>query len=481
MSTTYEDITEATRESYEAIPYPGGAYLNTFPCHLAMIAKLCGLAPAPPRNCRVLELGCSMGTNLIPMALELPHSTFVGIDLSAGQIEQGRATLADLDIDNVELHQLNIAEVDDRLGKFDYILCHGVYSWVPPEVQRAILDLGRTHLTPQGIQMVSYNTYPGWHLRGVIREMMRYHVAHFSNPQQQIQQARALLDFVSKYARSRSQAYLTLLEEEAKTLGEKLDSYVYHEHLEEVNDPVYFHEFVRRVEAAGLSYLADANFASMLAQKFDESVAELLRHAPLVRREQYMDFLSSRTFRSSLLCHQTQVPDYSAPAQRLASMFVTLKQPFRKKTNTPQGVLWEHPEGKLTTQDPVTGVVERLQRDCRCWISVQELLDEMPPGSDAQAVLDSLLISFANGVIWVSDDPPRISREVAEKPLSTSYGRWQAQPRKRRYQQVSYRSDGGTAATFLAQATGRKPHGGAVVGTAASRTCGGSHEGLAKR
>lgn len=458
MSTAYEEITEITRESYEAIPYPGGAYLNTHPCHLAMITRLCGLTPPPPRSCRVLELGCSMGANLIPMALELPESQFVGIDLSERQIELGQSTLAELDIDNIELKCLNINEVDDRLGKFDYIVCHGVYSWVPPDVQRSILEMGRTHLTSNGILMVSYNTYPGWHLRGVIREMMRYHVANFDTPQKQIQQARGLLDFVAKYAQSRSQAYLALLKEEADTLSEKLDSYIYHEHLEEVNEPVYFHEFVRRVDAAGLRYLADASFGSMLAQKFDESAAEILKDAPLLRREQYMDFLRSRMFRSSLLCHPDIVPDYATPARHLAPLSVTLKQPFMKKTNTPDGVVWEHPDGKLTTQEPVSGAIERLHRECRRWIPVQDLLDDVPPRSDPSAVLDSLLTSFANGMIRIADDPPRIAAQVGDKPVCTPYCRLQASRGPRGHQPLSCGCHAATPPTISAQAPGWNSH-----------------------
>ena len=29
---------------------------------------------------------------------------------------------------------------------------------------------------------VSYNTYPGWHIRGMIRDMMCYHTRQFSDP-----------------------------------------------------------------------------------------------------------------------------------------------------------------------------------------------------------------------------------------------------------------------------------------------------------
>ena len=51
------------------------------------MGKLFGLNTAAPTQCRVLELGCAAGLNLIAMAALLPESTFVGIDLSPVQIE----------------------------------------------------------------------------------------------------------------------------------------------------------------------------------------------------------------------------------------------------------------------------------------------------------------------------------------------------------------------------------------------------------
>ena len=190
--------TAPTEESYDEVPYPGGTYRATHPSHLAMVARLCGVAPAPPNHCRVLELGCSMGANIIPIAADLPQSEFVGIDLSAKQVKLGKETVDQLGLKNIELRHCGINDVDESFGKFDYIICHGVYSWVPPEVQRGILDVGRKLLTPNGVLYVSYNTYPGWHLRGVVREMMRYHVEAFESPQQKIRQSAGCSTSLSK-------------------------------------------------------------------------------------------------------------------------------------------------------------------------------------------------------------------------------------------------------------------------------------------
>src|SRR5262249_31003951 len=158
------------------VPYGDNVFPNTHPERMAAVASLFGLRTAPADDCRVLDLGCGTGANLIPMALVLPGSRFVGIDLSQRQIAHGQRTVAELGLTNVDLRPLSILDVGGDLGTFDYVICHGVFSWVPPAVQDKILDVCRDNLRPDGVAYVSYNTYPGWHIRGMIREMMNYHV-----------------------------------------------------------------------------------------------------------------------------------------------------------------------------------------------------------------------------------------------------------------------------------------------------------------
>ena len=129
--------------SYDEIPYPRLAFPYTHPSHLATIGRLLGLLPAPVDRCRVLELGCAGGANLVPMAYAIPSSTWVGIDLSERQIAEGRAFADALGLTNVVLEQLDICEaaesLADRFGPFDYIIAHGIYSWVPDLVKQALL------------------------------------------------------------------------------------------------------------------------------------------------------------------------------------------------------------------------------------------------------------------------------------------------------------------------------------------------------
>src|SRR5579871_1453764 len=83
----------AVPTSYDELPYPSYPYPNTHPDHLGAVATLLGLQPALADRCRVLELGCASGGNLIPLALAWPESTYIGIDLSAQQIAEGQGLI----------------------------------------------------------------------------------------------------------------------------------------------------------------------------------------------------------------------------------------------------------------------------------------------------------------------------------------------------------------------------------------------------
>src|SRR5262245_5129037 len=184
--------------SYDEIPYEGNPLAQTHPDHLAALARLFGVSTPQVETCRVLELGCARGDNLIPMAVSLPDAQFVGIDLSRRQIEDGRGTIAALGLGNIELRQQGIQDLGPDLGPFDYILAHGGYSWIPAEVQDNLLRRCAEALTPNGLAYISYNTYPGWHMRTMIRDMMLYHTRAIAESQDRVQASRSLMQTLTR-------------------------------------------------------------------------------------------------------------------------------------------------------------------------------------------------------------------------------------------------------------------------------------------
>ena len=114
----------------------------------------------------MLEVGCNDGSNLIPMAVSLPAARFVGCDLSPRALDAGRRTIDALGLANITLVEGDLAALAPAHGEFDFIVAHGVYSWVPPEVRDALFALAAQRLAPDGILYASFNVLPGWRVRG---------------------------------------------------------------------------------------------------------------------------------------------------------------------------------------------------------------------------------------------------------------------------------------------------------------------------
>jgi methyltransferase-like protein/protein-L-isoaspartate O-methyltransferase len=317
-------IEGSTTNVYDQVPYPSMSFGYTHPDHLATIGWLLGMEPADVERCRVLELGCASGGNLIPMAYMLPGSEFLGIDFSQREIAEGQAELEELALPNVVLRHADILDVTPEWGRFDYIIAHGIYSWVPPEVQRKILAICRANLAPQGIAYVSYNTLPGWHMLRVVRDLMLYASEGIDDPYEKATTAAAVVDFYAN-ATSEEGAYGSFLRSYNKTVQIKLDSTngsqyasVLHDELEDINDPLYFRDFVARAAGQGLQYMCDTDFSISTGTRISDDVShklEEITHGDRVALEQYADFLACRTFRRSLLCHrEVQINERLKPA-----------------------------------------------------------------------------------------------------------------------------------------------------------------------
>jgi methyltransferase-like protein/trans-aconitate methyltransferase len=425
--------------SYDLVPYESRPYPQAHPDRLATVATLFGASPASPERCRVLELGCASGGNLVPMAVELPASTFLGLDASARQVDDGRRTIEAVGLANVELRHADILETQD-LGLFDYVICHGVFSWVPPPVRERILDICAQNLAPEGVAYVSYNAYPGWHFRGMVREMMRYHAARFEDPATRVRQAAALLDFLASSVTAKDGPYGQLLSEELELLRRVSGSYLFHEHLEDTNEPLYFHRFVERAASRGLQYLGEAEVASMAAYRVPKEVLETLRRisSDQIQAEQYLDFLRNRTFRQTLLCHDRVPLDRSIEPGRLAGMHVAA--PVRsvpKRTGghrDDEAVFRGRRSEEVSTRDPLLkAALELLAAAWPATVPYSELVersgDVVAPSSptDGSALGEQLLrLHLSGGPVELHVVAPMFVREVSDRPRASPLARYQA-------------------------------------------------------
>ena len=277
----------------------------------------------------MLELGCGDGGNALSIAQTLPGAKVLGVDASPGAIERGIELARAAGLGNVELRcatfeQLGgdgagkptgddpgdpsgdgpVESLGNELAEFDYIVAHGVYSWVPPQARGALLDCVKRCLAPEGIAFVSYNAYPGSYLRDMARDMLRYHVQGVSDPGERLARAQELMRTIVEI--EQPSPFARVLREQMERMLGYSDALLFHDDLAEVSTPFYFYEFVEHARARGLQFLSEADLFESQMRDVPADAGHLMESLPedVVVREQYMDFFKNRMFRQTLICHE---------------------------------------------------------------------------------------------------------------------------------------------------------------------------------
>jgi len=314
----------STAFSYDITEYESRSYSQTHPDHLHTVAKLFGLAPVEFAKARILELGCASGGNIIPLACQAPAAHIVGVDLSAVQIQRATRSIKDLKLTNIEVFHLGIEDISAEFGQFDYIICHGIYSWVPEAVREKIFHVCEKHLAPQGVAYISYNTLPGWNVVRSVREMMLYHTKDIESPIAKAQAARQVLQFMVTGLGDDQSPYANFLRTEIDILAKQPDSYLVHDHLCEINDPFYFYQFVEDAKKYHLAYLADTDLAQMYPSNLPKPLAnEMNKINDVVSCGQYLDFIHNQRFRCTLLCHESAKINRSLDTSQIKSFYLS--------------------------------------------------------------------------------------------------------------------------------------------------------------
>ena len=309
--------TEDTQQTiYKELGYKSYPFPFTTPAYLEAYGALVGLNTPPAKTARVLELGATYGGNIISQAVFNPEATFVGIELSQDQVEKGNQIISDAKLENVSLVQGDILNFDESMGTFDYIIAHGFYSWINDEMKDKLLNIISNHLADNGIAYVSYNTYPGWHTMEEVRQLMLFANREQDNLTHKEKVLRGKT--VGSLVGAQILNYDNLKERNSKFLGalrsvmQKEDYYVGHDHLEPHNDPCYFYQFNDHLKAHNLAYVCDADLTLSMVRTYDESIADKLEQlAPNSQadQEQYSDFILDTTFRKSIICKASVAKD----------------------------------------------------------------------------------------------------------------------------------------------------------------------------
>jgi SAM-dependent methyltransferase len=429
---------------YDAVAYPAHSFAQTHPSRLATIAHFHGMQPASPRAMRVLELGCGRGGNLIPMAVQHPGSRFLGIDLSGDSIRQANAGAAELALSNIAFEQRDILAVTAEIGAFDYIIVHGVYSWVPDPVRERIIALFGELLAPQGVAYVSYNALPGCRFRDMARDIMLFETRHIADPRERVRVARAALKAYAE-ASDPENYHGAILRQRLQQIEELADNVLYHDDLNPIARAFALHEVLDAGARHGLQFLAEASFPNLYGASkgpAQRMLAEIPLDQPL-RREQTIDLLIGRPFRETLLC-RAQVPlrrGVRADSLRPYCLAADV-QPVQEgaEEQGPGVERFAFAEGvKLSVDLPACKAALRILG--AAWPANMAYADLVAQALDVAAaeagagfdrdretarLEEALTAIFKAGLLDIRLEPPPLTTIITERPQASRVARWQA-------------------------------------------------------
>jgi len=422
-----------TSRSYDALPYTSDPFPTTHPSLAAAIARLFAVEAAPLAQARILELGCAAGGNIIPLAAHHPGAAVVGIDISAAQVAAGRARIADLGLANIEIRCQSFSELlDGADAPFDYIICHGVYSWVAAPLRETILRLCRQCLSPRGVALVSYNVLPGWRMQQVLRDCFVLHAAPDQDPRERVASVRALLRSLPQ-ACPQAGPYRDLLAGQAAQLLKSTDEYIAHEFLDDVNEPCSFREFIAAASRHGLGFLAEAELPTMISSSYPPAMTKLIGAFAgnnLLAAEQYIDLASGRLFRHSLLVTSERAAriDRSVSDARLEGLHFVGNLDLAL-TREAGGATLAEPNGRRmqTASAPLADALACFVAAAPGSSSVDDLVEAMPAtarNADGRALVRGALLNMVvHGLATLRADPVRAAARPGARPIACPLAR----------------------------------------------------------
>lgn len=315
---------QATATPYDLNAYPTAIFAQTAPDRLATVARLAGLTPPAVETARVLEIGGGDGMNLLALAVAYPRATFVSFDLAATAVARGRRWVKKTGIANLRLEVLDILDAAEALdGPFDYIIAHGIYAWVPPEVRAATMALIGRMLAPNGVAFVSYNAMPGGYIRLALRDALTFATAGLEGAAK-VAAVREHLAALAEPREGKENPAQAAFRDAARQTRDKPWAVLGHDEMGPCFHPQAISDVAAAAKANGLQYLGEAD-----RERIDDAFvpAEIALEedstAQLVRLLQGGDYRDVCFFRHSLFVRDNAQPKRRLDLDALAGLYAT--------------------------------------------------------------------------------------------------------------------------------------------------------------
>lgn len=378
------------------------AYADKFfrelsPAWLNYVAALNGVEPRRlAADFAYLELGCGFGTSTLIHAAAFPNGEFHACDLNQAHIHKAQQRAAAFGISNVILHQTAFQEMQLRdLPAFDFIVLHGVYSWVAPEVRQSVRRIIAERLKPGGLVYISYNCLPGWTLETPLRKLLLELAATENGDTEQraghaLRQLNELSGGNLRYFKANPAALAAI---DSYISGPA--RYLVHEFLNQTWEPFYSIDVANELAQIGTNYvgsatLADNHAALVVPEHAGDAIAKM---ATRRQRQLATDFAVDRRFRRDVFVRGSGSEERPDPGRYLSNLAIgSLGNSDAISTQL------KVPRGMITFQDDFIRDLHTLMRHGP--LTVEQAVSSLGgKGKDAAEIMRNLTFLVAGGAL----------------------------------------------------------------------------------
>ena len=295
------------------------------PAWLDYVALLNQVAP-PPRTAgrfRFCDLGCGFGMTALTLAAANPQAEIHGIDFMAEHIDVAQKLATDAGLGNVQFSRMAFADaLEQPFEPFDYIVAHGVYSWVSAEVRAEVVAFIRRHLKPGGLVYVSYNAMPGCADILALQKLISHLGASGNGAgSERVMQAFGQLEQL-RVLGARALVGRPGLDDRLQSIAGEDPRYLAHEYLHSVWEPRYFADVAAEMLCADVTFIGSATlFANEPRFLMNtEQQAFVAAGADPIERQMLQDYMLDTSFRRDVWARQPSQLSADEALRRLAQM-----------------------------------------------------------------------------------------------------------------------------------------------------------------
>lgn len=297
------------------LTYTTGFYREISPAWLSLATILLGQrAPAIDQPFRWCELGCGQGFSALSFAAAYPQGAFYAFDFNPAHIDNARSLAQRAGIANATFAEASFEDLANAprntWPQMDYIVLHGIWSWVSSTQRAHLLRFIRDHLAPGGIVYISYNSLTGWASMVPMQRLMRlWGEVHPALPEEAPASAVALLKEIAA-ADSHFLANNPTVAARIEQMGTLDARYIAHEYLNATWEPIQFDSLARDMAEARCGYIGSATLTDNIdAVAVPPKMAAMIAKTTEPRlREVLRDIGAARPFRRDLFRRGIEQP-----------------------------------------------------------------------------------------------------------------------------------------------------------------------------